>query len=77
MRPQGVMSVDLRYDGSGVQASAPKLVLPPHLETFSVFDSRHSVAVTADGQRFLLRQPRGRPGPPVEVILNWTEALPR
>ncbi len=30
-----------------------------------------------DGQRLLLRQPLGLPGPPVNVILNWTESLPK
>jgi len=31
--------------------------------------------VSADGQRFLLRQPSGAPGPPINVILNWPGTL--
>jgi Tol biopolymer transport system component len=73
--PFGLMGVELSYDATGVRAQAPKRVLPPHVNVLNLIDNRHHHAVSADGQRFLLRQAVGPPGPPINVIVNWTEVL--
>jgi Tol biopolymer transport system component len=73
--PSALLSVDLRYEGGSIYASAPKPTLPSTVGILDVLDSRHHHAMSADGQRFLLRQPRGPAGPPITVVLNWTSAL--
>ena len=75
MPPGGLMSVDLRYERGSIYASAPKPTLPSTVGILDVLDSRHHHAMTADGQRFLVRQPRGPAGPPINVVLNWLSAL--
>jgi hypothetical protein len=69
------MSVDLRYERGSIYASAPKPALPATVGVLDVLDSRHHYAMSAEGQRFLVRQPRGPVGPPITVVLNWTSAL--
>jgi Tol biopolymer transport system component len=73
--PGALMSVDLRFEGGGVQAGTPRPVFPPHVYILDLLDARHHHAMTADGKRFLLRQAAGQQGPPVNVILNWTTML--
>jgi Tol biopolymer transport system component len=73
--PLGLMAVELSYDAAGVNAHAPRPALPPHVNILNLIDHRHHHAVSADGKRFLLRQPAGPPAPPINVIVNWTEAL--
>jgi tRNA A-37 threonylcarbamoyl transferase component Bud32 len=73
--PGGLMSVDLRYERGSIYASAPKPTLPSTVGVLDVLDSRHHHAMSADGQRFLVRQPRGPAGPPINVVLNWASAL--
>jgi WD40 repeat protein len=73
--PDALRSVELRYDSTGIHAGPPTTTLPPNIGILDVVDSRHHYAMSADGQRFLLRQAAGPPGPPVNVVVNWTEAL--
>src|SRR5262245_14863663 len=73
--PSALISVDLRYEGKSIHASAPTPTLPSTVGILDVLDSRHHHAMSADGQRFLVRQPRGPAGPPITVVLNWTSAL--
>lgn len=68
--PSALMSVDLRYEEGSIHASAPKPTLPSTVGILDVLDSRHHHAISADGQRFLVRQPRGPAGPPITVVLN-------
>ena len=75
--PAALMSVELRYDSAGVHSSTPVTTLPPHIGILTVVDNRHHHAMSADGQRWLLREPAGPPGPPLNVIVNWVEALRR
>ena len=73
--PGGLMSVDLRYEGGSIYAGGPKPTFPSTVGILDVLDSRHHHSMSADGQRFLVRQPRGPAGPPINVVLNWTSAL--
>jgi Tol biopolymer transport system component len=73
--PGGLVSVDLRYERGSIYASAPRPTLPSTVGILDVLDSRHHHAMSADGQRFLVRQPRGLAGPPINLVLNWTSAL--
>jgi hypothetical protein len=49
--------------------------LPAHVRISALVDSRSHYAVNPDGQRFLLRQADGVPGPAVRMILNWPAML--
>jgi hypothetical protein len=73
--PAALMSAEIRYDPAGAQATVPKTVLPPHITLLGLLDSRHHHAVSGDGRRILLAQRRGPAGPPIDVIVNWTEVL--
>jgi hypothetical protein len=73
--PRTVYSAELTIAGHTVRAGAPQVVLPPHVRLTPLVDDRPHWIVTADGQRFLLRQPDGRPRPAVQVILNWKDQL--
>jgi hypothetical protein len=75
--PAALMSVELRYDSAGIHSSAPVTTLPPHIGILTVVDNRHHHAMSVDGQRWLLREPAGPPGPPINVVVNWTDALRR
>jgi hypothetical protein len=75
--PAALMSVEPRYDSAGVHSSTPVSTLPPHIGILTVVDNRHHHAMSADGQRWLLREPAGPPGPPIHVVVNWTDALRR
>jgi Tol biopolymer transport system component len=70
-----VYSADLTFVGNAVRATTPKPVFPPHVNFASLIDNRPHWTVAADGQRFLLRQADGLPGPAVKVILNWQALL--
>jgi eukaryotic-like serine/threonine-protein kinase len=73
--PFGLMSVGLNYGWAGMQASTPKTVLPPHIAILDLVDSRHHHAISGDGQRFLLGQRSAPRTSPINIIVNWTEAL--
>jgi eukaryotic-like serine/threonine-protein kinase len=73
--PDALLSVDLRYDGSGIHAGPPTRTLPPQIGILDVVDSRHHHAMSADGRRFLLREAKGPAAPPITAVLNWTNAL--
>ena len=67
-----MVSVELP-GGNPRQASAPKVLFGAGLVTSTVNDQ---FAVSADGQRFLLRRPvAGEDEAPINVILNWRQLL--
>jgi hypothetical protein len=68
-------SVTLTFDGARVRTDPPALVLPPNLTIASLVDSRPHFTMTADAQRFLIRQSDGDPRPAVQVIFNWKDGL--
>lgn len=68
-------SVDVAFSANSVRAAASRLVLPRHVSMSPLIDNRPHWAAAPDGQRFLLRQPDGLPGPAVKVIPKWKEQL--
>ncbi len=67
-----LMSVDAT-SGESFQAGVPKPLFLASLEPIIV---RNRYAASADGKRFVLLSPIGRPSmPPTTVILNWTAGL--
>ena len=74
-RRGGRLSANLAFSGNIVRTGAPKLVLPPHVTSTPLVDSRSHYVAAADTQGFLLRQPDGLRAPAVKVILNWKEQL--
>jgi hypothetical protein len=73
--PATVFSAALTFDGDSLRAAAARVVLPLHVRISPLIDSRSHYVVAPDGQRFLLRQVDGLPGPAVKMILNWPELL--
>ena len=73
--PRTVSSAELTFAGNTVRAGTPQVALPRHVRLAPLVDDCSHWTITADGQRFLLRQPDGRPGPAVKVILNWMDQL--
>jgi WD40 repeat protein len=71
----GVFSAALTFTGDAVRGATPTLLLPRHIRISPLIDSRPHYAAAPDGERFLLRQADGVPGPAVKVILNWPELL--
>ena len=72
-----LFSADLTFDGTTVRSAGAKPLLPAHVRISPLVDSRSHFAVAPDGQRFLLRQAEGLPGPAVKMILNWPQLLRR
>jgi hypothetical protein len=68
-------SAELTFAGNSVRASAPRRMFPPPVRFAALIDNRRHWAVAPDGERFLLRQVEGLPGPAVQVILNWPALL--
>ena len=68
----GGMAVQVDAGPSGLEFGRPEPVFDS--TTMGMLDSRNHYAVTADGNRFLLRRPSLDP-PPVTVIVNWTAEL--
>jgi Tol biopolymer transport system component len=62
---------------SGFRAGTPSALFLTDLDPNGLgISGRNQYVVTADGERFLLNQPRpGAASPPVTVLLNWTAAL--
>ncbi len=67
-----VMRVEMKAESSGFRIGVPSPAFEPRI--IGLLDGRNNFAVTADGQRFLLRRPSLDP-PPVTVIVNWTAEL--
>jgi hypothetical protein len=65
----------LTFSGNSVRAGPPTMLMPPHVRIAPLVDGRPHATATRDGQRFLLRQADGLPGPVVKVILNWRALL--
>jgi Tol biopolymer transport system component len=72
-----LFSAELTFHGNTVRSMGPRSLLPPHVRIAPLVDSRSHYAVAPDGQRFLLRQADGLPGPAVKMILNWPALLQR
>lgn len=69
-----IVAVDLRYDAGGIAAGRPKVAVDAQVDGLT--DSRTQYAITADGQRLLLRQdPTAGRDLTVEVVVNWPSAL--
>jgi Tol biopolymer transport system component len=68
-------SAELGFTGGTVTAAPPKPVFPSHVGMTPLIDNRSHYLATADGQRFLIRQPAGPTGPSVKLILHWKEQL--
>jgi hypothetical protein len=58
--------------GATFEADAPRTLFQTEL-TFNTL--RHSYAVSADGQRFLLNTSLEAGSPPMTVVLNWPALL--
>jgi dipeptidyl aminopeptidase/acylaminoacyl peptidase len=72
-----LFAANLTFDGRTVRSSGAKALLPAHVRLSPLTDNRPHYAVAPDGQRFLLRQADGLPGPAVKMILNWPALLTR
>jgi dipeptidyl aminopeptidase/acylaminoacyl peptidase len=72
-----LFAANLTLDGRTVRSSGAKALLPAHVRLSPLTDNRPHYAVAPDGQRFLLRQADGLPGPAVKMILNWPALLTR
>jgi dipeptidyl aminopeptidase/acylaminoacyl peptidase len=72
-----LFAANLTLDGRTVRSSGAKALLPAHVRLSALSDNRPHYAVAPDGQRFLLRQADGLPGPAVKMILNWPALLRR
>jgi len=67
--PRGIFANDITIAGSEITVGPMRtLVDRPVL---SLIDGRPHYDITRDGQRLLLRQPAGPPGPGIRVLLNW------
>jgi dipeptidyl aminopeptidase/acylaminoacyl peptidase len=72
-----LFSADLTWDGNTIRSTDVRRLLPPHVRMSPLTDNRSHFAAAPDGQRFLLRQADGVPGPAVKMILNWPAMLRR
>jgi hypothetical protein len=70
-----LFSTIITFEGNSIRSAEPRVLLPPHVRISPLVDSRSHYALDPDGQRFLLRQADGVPGPPVKMILNWPALL--
>jgi Tol biopolymer transport system component len=71
--PGGIFANDVNIIGSDVIVGPTRtLVDRPVL---NLIDGRPHYDITRDGQRLLVRQPAGPPGPSVRVIVNWTSKI--
>jgi serine/threonine protein kinase len=66
-----LMSVDIRVNGSELDAAVPKTLYSIRLAG----QSRQRWVVTKDGQRFLVLVPEERKAGPFTVVLNWPALL--
>ena len=62
----------MEREGPGFRTSVPERLFEPTIA--GLMDGWNNYAVTADGQRFLLRRPSANPSP-INVIVNWTAEL--
>jgi dipeptidyl aminopeptidase/acylaminoacyl peptidase len=76
---QKMMAAPVITDGSAFRAGTPIALFSTDLDANGLpVSGRNQYVVTADGQRFLINQPRRDAGPsPVTVLVNWTAALKR
>jgi len=66
-----VMSVEMK-PGSSIDTNAPRTLFQSSL---IVDPYTNAWEVSADGKKFVLGEPVGESGKPVNVVLNWTEGL--
>lgn len=69
-KTSSMMAAGIRMSGASVQTDTPHKLFP-------IANATASYDVTADGQRFLIRQPTGaqHAPPPLTVVLNWQAEL--
>ena len=72
-----LFSTDVTWDGDMVRTTNSKALMPAHVRMSPLTDSRSHFAAAPDGQRFLVRQADGLPGPSVKMILSWPAMLRR
>ncbi len=65
------MSVDIRANGSELEAAVPKTLYSIRLGGLG----RQRWVVTKDGQKFLVLVPEERKAGPFTVVLNWPALL--
>ncbi|HEY3204124.1 MAG TPA: hypothetical protein VGL03_10730, partial [Thermoanaerobaculia bacterium] len=64
------VSVEVREGPSGLEIGAPK--------TLFKLPQANAIAITPDGERFLLAaRPEGGAAPRVALVTNWTAGLPK
>jgi hypothetical protein len=69
-----IMALEVKASPSGFEAGTPKLLFDSHVASVGLRRNRY--VVSGDGKRFLVSTALGESkAPPIEVILNWTEAL--
>jgi hypothetical protein len=73
-----MMAVPVTTDGA-FRARTPMALFSTELDPLGLpITGRNQYQVAADGQRFLMNQPRGEGAPsPVTVLVNWPEAVKR
>jgi len=69
-----LIAVDVREGASGPEVGMPTVLVPAHGEVAEVW-GRDDYAVTADGQRFLVKTRVEEDNRRIHVILNWTSLL--
>jgi len=68
------MAADVREGDSGPDVGMPKVLIPADKAMAEVW-GRDGYAVTADGQRFLVKTRVEEEDRQIHVVLNWTSLL--
>ena len=63
--------------GSTFEAGVPQVLFDAPVQALVVTGERNYYAVSADGQRFLLRKVPEEATSPVTIVLDWTAGLPK
>jgi Tol biopolymer transport system component len=71
--PRGIFANDISISGSEIRVGPTRTLVDRPVA--SLIDGRPHFDVTGDGQRLLVRQPAGPPGPGVRVIVNWMSKI--
>jgi hypothetical protein len=75
---KGMMAVPVTTDGA-FRAGSPRALFSTEMDPLGLpIRGRNQYLVTADGQRFLIKQPRAEGVPSrVTILVNWPEAVKR
>jgi Tol biopolymer transport system component len=72
-----MMAVPVKI-GSTLEAGVPRVLFDAPVPPISITSDRTHYAVTADGQRFLVRKVfEDTTGAPVTIVLDWTAEIPK